>query len=85
MERDQIRQRVREVLCAALHVNSGALEDTINLKTDLDADSLDMVEVVMGLEHEFNIKIEDKEMDDYGDASVTVFQLIDLVASKNPY
>lgn len=56
---DSIEQRVREVIADQMGV---ADEDTIsrdtNVVTDLGADSLDAVEIVMALEEEFNIEIE---------------------------
>ena len=41
-------------------------EDKIDLKTsfeDIDADSLDVVELVMALEEEFNLEIADEEVE----------------------
>lgn len=42
-------------------------EDSINLETsfrdDLNADSLDLVELVMAFEDEFGIEVEDEDMD----------------------
>ena len=56
--------------------------DNIGINTslvgDLNADSLDLVEIVMNIEREFNIKIEDTE---YVDAD-TVDKIIKLINSK---
>ena len=45
---------------------------------DLDADSLDLVELVMALEDEFDVSIEEEELEGIG----TVAQAVDLVRSK---
>jgi acyl carrier protein len=45
---------------------------------DLDADSLDLAELVMALEDEFDITVEEEELADIG----TVGQVYDMVAAK---
>ena len=45
---------------------------------DLDADSLDLVELVMRLEEEFDINVDESELD----GIETVGQALDLVGSK---
>ena len=51
-----------KIICEHLDVN----EDSVTLKTtfeDLDADSLDVVEMVMALEEEFDLEISDEEVE----------------------
>ena len=45
---------------------------------DLDADSLDLVELVMALEEEFNVSVPEEELE----GIETVGQAYDLVAGK---
>ena len=45
---------------------------------DLDSDSLDLVELVMALEEEFDIAIDEEELEDIE----TVGQAFDLVTAK---
>ena len=45
---------------------------------DLDADSLDLVQMVMDLEEEFDITVDEEELD----GITTVGQAYDLIASK---
>ncbi|MGH9118489.1 MAG: acyl carrier protein [Acidimicrobiales bacterium] len=47
---------------------------------DLNADSLDLVELVMALEEEFDVKVEEEELKDIA----TVGQAYDLISSKLP-
>ena len=60
----------------------GVLEDKLNVDTDivndLGADSLDLTELVMDIEHAFKIVIEE---DEYADAH-TVGTIIELIKSK---
>ncbi|MET0159161.1 MAG: acyl carrier protein [Acidimicrobiales bacterium] len=49
-----------------------------NFADDLDADSLDLVELVMALEDEFDVSIEEEELE----GVTTVSQAVDLVRSK---
>ena len=45
---------------------------------DLDADSLDLVELVMGLEERFDISVPEEDLENVG----TVGQAVDLVMAK---
>lgn len=55
-------ERVREVLIDQLGVLTSEVSPQSNIRTDLGADSLDDVEIVMALEEEFNIDI---DIDDF--------------------
>ena len=77
MKRDEIEKRVNDVLNEVLGVDYSEIKGDAVLSNDLDADSLDAVEIVMELEHEFNISIPDEKM--YGNKSYTVKDVYDLV------
>ena len=77
MKRDEIEKRVNDVLNEVLGVDYSAIKGDAVLADDLDADSLDAVEIVIGLEHEFDISIPDEKM--YGNKSYTVKDVYDLV------
>jgi len=53
----EIYERVTSVLAEALVVEQDAITPTAALKRDLGADSLDLLEVMFRLEHEFGIEI----------------------------
>jgi len=55
-------ERVREVLVDQLGVLTSEVSPQSNIRTDLGADSLDDVEIVMVLEEEFDIDI---DIDDF--------------------
>ncbi len=72
--------RVHHVLCEQLGFTSDEAEKAkvnleANLLSDLGADSLDQVEIVMALEDEFGIEISD----DDGEAIKTVADVVNLV------
>lgn len=77
MKRDEIEKRVNDVLNEVLGVDYSEIKGDAVLSDDLDADSLDAVEIVMELEHEFDISIPDEKM--YGNESYTVKDVYDLV------
>ncbi len=69
------QQRVKAVICHLLAVHEDDVTPEANLKEDLGADSLDMVELVMEFEKEFDISISDDAVENVD----TVQQAIDLV------
>ena len=61
-----------------LAVDASAVTPEANFADDLDADSLDLVELVMALEEEFDITVEEEELSDVA----TVGDAVTLVESK---
>ena len=58
---ENIEQRVKDIIVKQLGVNLEQLTPTAGFQTDLKADSLDLVEMIMAFEDEFGIQIpEDK-------------------------
>lgn len=53
-------EKVREILVKQLGVSESKVTKDTNLTTDLGADSLDLVEILMSLEEEFNVSIPDE-------------------------
>jgi acyl carrier protein len=54
-------ERVRKVIVEQLDVSEEEVTPEASFVDDLGADSLDVVELVMGLEEEFDIEIPDEE------------------------
>jgi acyl carrier protein len=76
--RDDVVATMREVLASELDVDADKVNADARFKEDLDADSLDLVEVVLALEEKFGIEIPDDEI-----AGVkTVGEAADLVIAK---
>ena len=57
MERDEVLSALREVAVEVLSVEPDQVVEDARFKEDLDADSLDLVELVMGLEERFDISV----------------------------
>ncbi len=78
MDRDQVMSTMREVAPEVLGVEPDAVVEEASFREDLDADSLDLVELVMGLEERLDITIPEEELSDIK----TVGQAVDLVVAK---
>lgn len=61
MTQEKILQKVREITAEQLDVDIEEIKPESNFANDLGADSLDVVELVMALEEEFEIEISDEE------------------------
>ena len=56
-------EKVKEILCDQLDVEEEKVPMEANIMEDLEADSLDVVDLVMSLEEEFDIEIPDEEVE----------------------
>jgi acyl carrier protein len=59
--REEIYERVKGVLVEQLGIDEGDITEEASFQEDLDADSLDLVELIMELEDQFGIKISDED------------------------
>jgi acyl carrier protein len=75
--RDEVFERIKEVLSERLSVDETDINEEANFQEDLDADSLDLVEMIMELEDQFGIKIPDED----AQKIQTVGQAVDYVTS----
>ena len=75
--RDEVFERVKSVLVEQLDVEEGDVTDAASFQDDLDADSLDLVELIMELEDQFAIKISDEDAQQIQ----TVGQAVDYIFS----
>ncbi len=78
MERDEALTALREVAVEVLSVEPDVVTEEARFKEDLDADSLDLVELVMGLEERFDISVPEEDLDGVN----TVGNAVDLVLGK---
>ncbi|MGI6404155.1 MAG: acyl carrier protein [Oscillospiraceae bacterium] len=58
-----IFEKVREILVDQLDVDEGAVTMDSFIIEDLGADSLDVVDIVMRLEEEFDLEVPDEEIE----------------------
>ena len=59
--RRMIEEKVKEIIAVQLGVDKGKVRPDARCVEDLGADSLDFVEVILGLEEEFSIEIPDED------------------------
>ena len=78
MTRDDVLAVLQEIGPEILGVEASAITETASFKDDLDADSLDLVEVVMALEERLDIAIPEEELSDI----TTVGQALDVVVGR---
>ena len=71
----EIFEKLKDIVSKQLQIDSSTIKTDSNFTTDLDADSLDVVELVMTFEEEFDVPIED---DVAGDMS-TVQDAVDYI------
>jgi acyl carrier protein len=55
--------QVKNIIAEQLGVSEDEISEDSNLVEDLDADSLDIVELVMAFEDEFGVKVPDDQLE----------------------
>jgi len=75
---DDLFTRFKTCAVEVLAVDADKVTPDAKFGDDLDADSLDLVELVMALEEEFDISVDESELE----GIETVQQAIDLVSGK---
>lgn len=72
-------QRIREIIADQLGIEDPeSIEMSTSLINDLDADSLDAVEIIMAIEDEFGVEIPDEEAENLK----TIADLVEYVESR---
>ena len=80
MTRDDVMEKVREHLSAELEVDAAEIGEATRFREDLDADSLDLYELVMELEDTYGVKVSEEQA-----AGIeTVGQAVDFVVEHAP-
>lgn len=69
-------EKIREIIASQLGKNEEEITLDTNVKDDLDADSLDVFQIINDIEDEFEVSIEDPE------SIVTVKDIVDFVENN---
>ncbi len=78
MDEAAILEKIREVVADKLDADPNDVVDSAAFVDDLGADSLDVVELIMGLEDEFGIEITDEQAENI----TTVGDAVRFIASQ---
>jgi len=80
LDRDQVLEKVREHLATELEIDPARIEASTRFREDLDADSLDLYELVMELEDTYGVKMSEQEA-----AGIeTVSDAVEFVLARQP-
>jgi acyl carrier protein len=79
INREEALERVRSILVEQLGVDEEQVTDDASFQGDLDADSLDLVELIMELEDQFGLKISDED----AQKIATVGEAVDYVVAHS--
>ncbi len=78
MSDDEAFEKFRECAVEVLQVPADKVTREARFAEDLDADSLDLVELVMALEESFDVSVEETELE----GIETIGQAFDLITTK---
>ncbi|WP_199247237.1 acyl carrier protein [[Phormidium] sp. ETS-05] len=82
MSQSDIFEKVKKIVVEQLSVEAEQVNPEANFATDLGADSLDTVELVMALEEEFGIEIPDEAAEKIATVKAAVEYIEEQVAAK---
>ena len=80
MEKQEVMDLVRKHLATELEVDPAKIAEGTRFREDLDADSLDLYELVMELEDEYGIRVSEEEAAEIQ----TVGDAVEFVVSRVP-
>ena len=75
LDREEILGKIQEITADRLGIDEGDVTSDASFREDLEADSLDLVELIMELEEQFGMEIPDEE----AEKITTVEEAVDYV------
>jgi acyl carrier protein len=75
MSKEEIMGKLKPVIAEQLGVDESEVTDTASFTEDLNADSLDLVELIMSLEEQFGLQISDED----AEKLTTVGEAVDYI------
>ncbi|MGY3742628.1 acyl carrier protein [Leuconostoc inhae] len=77
MEKEAIYNMMADEIAERFNVERSAVTPDLNFLTDIDADSIDFVELILEVEDMFNISISDEDSENL----ITLQQTVDYIAA----
>ncbi len=71
-------EKLKKIIAEQLNVSEDSVKPETSFKDDLEADSLDLFEVVMAIEDEYNVEIPSEDLEKIS----TVGDVIDYLKAK---
>ena len=78
MAKEEIFDKLKELVVDQLGVDDDEVTTEATIQEDLGADSLDLVDLVMAVEEEFDVKIADEDLEGIN----TVGDIVDYIAEN---
>lgn len=78
MEDDMVFEKVKNIIVDQLGVDESLITLDTNLMKDLEADSLDAVEVILGVEETFDFEIPDEDAEKFE----TVKDIVEYIEAR---
>lgn len=75
-----IEDKILDIVAEQFNVDKDSISLETSFKNDLNADSLDLVEMIMALEDEFNLELEDENIEDINTINDVIVQIDKLTS-----
>ncbi|ANZ63807.1 acyl carrier protein [Secundilactobacillus paracollinoides] len=79
MSKKETFNKIADIIADRFQVDRDKITDSLNFKTDLDADSIDFVEFILELEDTFGAEISDEDAENLN----TVGEAVDYITSHS--
>jgi acyl carrier protein len=76
MSKEDILAKLKPIIADQLGVDEGEVKEDASFTEDLNADSLDLVELIMSLEEQFKLQISDED----AEKITTVGEAVDYIS-----
>ena len=80
---EAIEKKVIKIISDQIGVDKSEITHEISFINDLNVDSLDIIELVMGVEDEFDMSIPDEEAEKIQTVGAAVDYVVNLIKSKS--
>jgi acyl carrier protein len=82
MDRNHVFTTLQQAAAEVLGVDAEAVTEDARFKEELDADSLDLVELVMALEEQLDVSVPEEELEGIATVGDAVTLLLDKLSAR---